>query len=185
MSSEIRVMSPKIFSQVTWNAEYVARNFILLKNILASLLHIYCTCSVPLKIKECDTVLIDLTLVSLLINGSSVRYITHYFILLVSSHHPFKNNVCYTFISHVLSSCGLKKKILTLFIQQKITLFLCALSPVKIQPTCPLSILGNLTLVSGDITPGDLTSSSVPFIKAEKSNRSLSRRFLINSNKLP
>ena len=107
------------------------------------------------------------------------------FILLVSSHHPFKNNVCYTFISHVLSPCGLKKKILTLFIQQKITLFLCALSPVKIQATCPLSILGNLTLVSGDITPGHLTSSSVPFIKAEKSNRSLSRRFLINSNKLP
>ena len=107
------------------------------------------------------------------------------FILLVSSHHPFKNNVCYTFISLVLSPCGLKNKILTLFIQQKITLFLCALSPVKIQATCPLSILGNLTLVSGDITPGDLTSSSVPFIKDEKSNRSLSRRFLINSNKLP
>ena len=145
----------------------------------------YCTCSVPSKIKECDTVLTDLTLVSLLISGSSVRYITHYFILLVSSHHPFKNNVCYTFISHVLSSCGLKKKILTLFIQQKITLFLCAISPVKIQATCPLSILGNLTLVSGDITAGDLTSSSVPFIKAEKSNRSLSRRFLINSNRLP
>ena len=81
MSSEIRVTSPKIFSQVTWNAEYVARNFILLKNILAPLLHIYCTCSIPLKIKECDTVLIDLTLVSLLINGSSVRYITHLYCL--------------------------------------------------------------------------------------------------------
>ena len=107
------------------------------------------------------------------------------FILVVSSHHPLMNNVCYTFIPLVLSPCGLKNKILTLFIQQKITLFLCALSPVKIQATCPLSILGNLTLVSGDIIPGDLTSSSVPFIKAEKSNRSLSRRFLIKSNKLP
>ena len=107
------------------------------------------------------------------------------FILLVPSHHPLMNNVCYTFIPLVLSPCGLKNKILTLFIQQKITLFLCALSPVKIQATCPLSILGNLTLVSVDITPGDLTSSSVPFIKAEKSNRSLSRRFLINSNKIP
>ena len=107
------------------------------------------------------------------------------FILLVPSHHPLMNNVCYTFIPLVLSPCGLKNKILTLFIQQKITLFLCALSPVKIQATCPLSILGNLTLVSGDITAGDLTSSSVPFIKAEKSNRSLSRRFLINSNRLP
>ena len=128
MPSEIRVMSPKIFSQVTWNAEYVAGNFILLKNILASLLHIYCTRSVPSKIKECDTVLIDLTLVSLLINGLSVRYITHYFILLVSSHHPFKNNVCYTFIPHVLSPCGLKKKIHTLYSTKNNFVSLCTIT---------------------------------------------------------
>ena len=75
--------------------------------------------------------------------------------------------------------CGLKNKILTLFIQQKITLFLCALSPEKIQATCPISILGNLTLVSGDIAPRHLTTYSVPFINAEKSNRPLSRSLLI------
>ena len=129
MPSEIRVMSPSIFSQVTWNAEYVARNFTLLKNILASLLHIYCTCSVPSKIKECDTVLIDLTLLSLLINGSSMTYITHYFyILLISSHHPFKNNVCYTFIPHVLSPCGLKKKIHTLYSTKNNFVSLCTIT---------------------------------------------------------
>ena len=99
------------------------------------------------------------------------------FILLVSSHHPLMNNVCYTFIPLVLSPCGLKNKILTLFIQQKITLFLCA--PEKIQATCPISILGNLTQVSGDIAPRHLTTYSVPFINAEKSNRPLSRRLLI------
>ena len=126
MSSEIRVMSPKIFSQVIWNAEYVARNFILLKNILVSLLHIYCTCSVPSKIKECDKLLIDLTRVSLLIDGSSVRYIT--FILLVSSHHPFKNNVCYTFIPLVLSPYGLKNKIHTLYSTKNNFVSLCTIT---------------------------------------------------------
>ena len=128
MPSEIRVMSPKIFSQVTWNPEYVAPNFILLKNILAPLLHIYSTCSVPSKIKECDTLLIDLTLISLLINGSSVRYITHYFILLVSSYHPFKNNVCYIIIPHVLSPCGLKKKIHTLYSIKNNFVSLCTIT---------------------------------------------------------
>ena len=49
----------------------------------------------------------------------------------------------------------------------------------KIQATCPVSILGNLTLVSGDIAPRHLTTYSVPSINAEKSNRPLSRRLLI------
>ena len=129
MSSEIRVMSLKIFSQVAWNAEYVAQNFILLKNILASLLHIYCSCSVPSKIKECDTVLTDHPCFIAHQWFKSELYYTS--ILLVSCHHPLKNNVCYTFIPLVLSPYGLKNKILTLFIQQKITLFLCAVSPEK------------------------------------------------------
>ena len=44
-------MSPEMLS-------YVARNFITLNNILASLLHIYRACLVSSKIKERDIVLI-------------------------------------------------------------------------------------------------------------------------------
>ena len=112
MSFKSELCHPKFF-QVAQNAEYVARNFILLNNILASLLHIYCTCSVPSKIKKCDTVLINHPCFIAHQWFKSEIYYT--FILLVSSYHPLKNNVCYTFIPLVLSSYGLKNKIHTLY----------------------------------------------------------------------
>ena len=64
------VKSPEMLS-------YMARNFIKLNNILASLFHIYRTCFVSLKIKE--RVILLIALVSLFIKGllSRARYITH------------------------------------------------------------------------------------------------------------
>ena len=86
---------------------YVAPNFITLKNILTSLLHIYHPCFI--------------------VQQGLKSEIYYRFIPLLSFHHCLKNEVCYTFIllvsSHdimVLKNETLQK----LFILQKIN-YLC------------------------------------------------------------
>ena len=71
----------------------------------------------------------------------------------VSSHHRLKNEVCYTFIPLVSSHDGLKNEI---YYTHSLNLFLCALSLIVKLALRGLSISGDLTLVSRDISFGRL-----------------------------
>ena len=85
---------------------YVAPNFIMLKNILASLLHIYHPCFI--------------------VQQGLKSEIYYRFIPLLSFHHCLKNEVCYTFILLVSSHDIMVKNetLQKLFILQKIN-YLC------------------------------------------------------------
>ena len=67
----------------------------------------------------------------------------------VSSHHRLKNEVCYTFIPLVSSHDGLKNT-------HSLNLFLCTLRLIVTLALRGLSISGDLTLVSRDISFGRL-----------------------------
>ena len=71
----------------------------------------------------------------------------------VSSHHRLKNEVCYTFIPLVSSHDGLKNEI---YYTHSLNLFLCALRLIVKLALRALSISGDLTLVSKDISFGRL-----------------------------
>ena len=106
---------------------YVAPNFITLKNILASLLHIYHPCFI--------------------VQQGLKSEIYYRFIPLLSFHHCLKNEVCYTFILLVSSHDIMVKNetLQKLFILQKLITFVSLYtSPEKIRAT-RLSISGELT----------------------------------------
>ena len=107
---------------------YMAPNFIMLKNILASSLHIYHACFI--------------------VHQGLKSEIYYTFIPLLSSHHCLKNEVC---LIHIQSACfvswyGKERDLLQkLFILQKSINFVSLYtSPDKIRATW-LSISGELT----------------------------------------
>ena len=71
----------------------------------------------------------------------------------VSSHHRLKNEVCYTFIPLVSSHDGLTNEI---YYTHSLNLFLCTLRLIVKLALRGLSISGDLTLVSRDISFGRL-----------------------------
>ena len=106
---------------------YVAPNFITLKNILASLLHIYHPCFI--------------------VQQGLKSEIYYRFIPLLSFHYCLKNEVCYTFILLVSSHDIMVKNetLQKLFILQKLITFVSLYtSSEKIRATW-LSISGELT----------------------------------------
>ena len=112
-SSRSKIISSEVMSPV-WNAKlqkvlYVAHDFITLNNIVASLLHINCTCFVASKIKEWHTFLIYGA--CFVVHQEWKSKIFYTFIVRVSSHHCLKNEICYSFISLVLPHDGLKNKV--------------------------------------------------------------------------
>ena len=135
------VKSPEMLS-------HAARNFITLSNTLASLLHLYHAFFVSSKIKERD-VIYHLFRACFVVHQElkSERYYKWaYTACFVSS--SLKERGTLPIIPFVLSYVGLKNEICyTHSLLKKIILFLYA----KIRVTW-LSILGDLTLVSGDLT---------------------------------
>ena len=101
---------PKLCRLKCWVTELsMAHNFIMLNNILASLLHINRTCFVASKIKEWDTFLIYGA--CFVVHQEWKSKIFYTFMMRVSSHHCLKKEICYSFIPLVLPRDGLKNKV--------------------------------------------------------------------------